>query len=533
MRVLLINPHYPISETPSPPLGLAFLAAALRQADIAVRILDYVVFPYRPQELRQELADFDPDIVGATAVSMNYYQAMDILRTVKRLNPQIFTIIGGPHVTFRAEETLGKHAELDCVVIGEGEATLVELVRTVTAKGDLNHVKGIAFRNGNAVRRTPARDPIELNRLPLPARDLLPLGRYRALGLPLTVTTSRGCPYHCIFCVGRKMGGAGVRYRHASAVGEELEALSRLGFRQVNLADDLFTANNAHCRAVCDEIVRRNLSLTWTAFARVDSITPEILCKMRTAGCTAVSFGLESANAGILKTIRKGITADQVVDAARMCRAAGIQAYGSFILGLPGESPATIQETLDFAERLQGEGLAYGFHLLAPFPGTEARKHSRAYGLRILSDDWSEYHANRSVVETKLAKKQVLDAVVIGWEERYLAYLADIQRRMRIGESSPDENMQIINLERIAIVYDLMINSAVETEGTWSLAEAPPERSPLEALSQRLTRKVKHPHEKLHDALQDAVAGGDLKFEAADGKLVWAWVNYLPLEGSR
>ena len=130
------------------------------------------------------------------------------------------------------------------------------------------------------------------------------------------------------------MVGARVRYRSAAKIVDELEYLNSLNFHQVNIADDLFTANKNHCNAVCDEIIKRGLQLKWTSFARVDTVSEDVLSKMKTAGCTAVSFGIESANPQILKTIKKGITLDQVEAAVGMCQRAGITPFASFILSV-------------------------------------------------------------------------------------------------------------------------------------------------------------------------------------------------------
>jgi len=234
MRVLLINPYYPISETPSPPLGLAYLASALTEAGDEVKILDLVVFPYSRAMLKTVLEKFKPQLAGLTAVTMTFDSAMAVTRDIKDLNPDIPTVMGGPHVTFRARETLSEHGELDVLVLGEGEQTIVDLCRTMDAGRDLNTVDGIVFRKDFEICTTASRDSIaDLDELPDPARDLLPLGRYRALGMPISLTTSRGCPFKCIFCVGRKMVGARVRYRSPVKVVDEMEYLNSLNFHQI------------------------------------------------------------------------------------------------------------------------------------------------------------------------------------------------------------------------------------------------------------------------------------------------------------
>jgi anaerobic magnesium-protoporphyrin IX monomethyl ester cyclase len=230
-----------------------------------------------------------------------------------------------------------------------------------------------------------------------------------------------------------------------------------LGFPQINIADDLFTANKRHCFDVCDEIIRRNLDLKWSSFARVDTVSVDVLKRMKEAGCTAVSFGVETGNPEILKTIKKGITIDQVVAAVEMCNEANIIPTVSFILGLPGETPETMDETIAFGEKLKNMGVLHGFHLLAPFPGTKIREESETLGIKILTDDWSQYHANRAIVETPTVSREMFDEFIIGWEKIYDEHLEEIGRRMKTGEASEEEASQIINLERTVLVYDRMM----------------------------------------------------------------------------
>ena len=172
MRVLLINPYYPISETPSPPLGLAYLAAVLAQAGVEVKILDYVIYPYRRDALESVLNEFKPQIAGTTAVSMTVDHSRQSISDVKAIDPEILTLMGGPHITFCAQETLETFSELDAVVIGEGEEMLVELLRAVESAGNLDTVSGIAYRAGSKIMITAKRKWIkDLDALPFPARS--------------------------------------------------------------------------------------------------------------------------------------------------------------------------------------------------------------------------------------------------------------------------------------------------------------------------------------------------------------------------
>jgi radical SAM superfamily enzyme YgiQ (UPF0313 family) len=528
MRFLLVNPHYPISETPSPPLGLAYLAGALEKAGIDVYILDFVVFPYSRTALESFLKNFRPTVVGVTSVTMNFKDAIRIIKDVKKFDPGILTVMGGPHVTFHGDKTLITYPELDVVVLGEGEQTVLELAEFIQNHDDLKHVKGILYRHGSEIQATPMRPYVDLDRLPIPSRHLVPLGRYRTLGMPISMTTSRGCPYQCIFCVGRKMGGARVRLRNPDQVVDELEYLNTLNFHQINIADDLFTANKNHCLAVCDEIIRRNLKIKWTSFARVDTVSPEITFKMKAAGCKAVSFGIESANPEILRKIKKGITQKQAIAAVKLCTQIGITPYASFILGLPGETPETLKETLDFSRELKEMGLASGFHLLAPFPGTEIRENSCQLGLKILTDDWSQYHANRAIVETPTVTKEMLDDIVSEWEGKYHAFLGNIRKRMNRGESTRDESWQLINLERIVLVYELMMADIIEKCGTWPETESPVSgRVVLQKLMRRIRDLKPHDEDMLSDTLHYHLEQGNLRYDQKNGQVCWKWLDYL------
>ena len=524
MKVLLVNPFYPISENPSPPLGLAFLAAAVRKAGHEACLLDLVVFPTRSELLAEMLEDFRPDIVGATAVTMSFNAAADVMTKIKRLAPQAVTVIGGPHVTFHARETLEAVPSIDFVVMGEGEAAICELAEAVARGGGYEDIAGLAFRRDGEVVFTSDRPPgLDVNQLPTPARDILPLGRYKALGLAISVTTSRGCPFGCIFCVGRKMVGAKVRYRDPVAVVDELEAVASWGFHQINLADDLFTANKKHCLAVCDEIIRRGLNFKWTSFARVDTVSLEVLERMKEAGCTAVSFGVETGNPEIMKTIRKGITLEQVVAAVEMCTKAGVLPHASFILGLPGETPETLAETVAFGEKLKTLGVSHGFHLLAPFPGTLVREKHEEYGLKILTNDWPEYHANRAIVETDTVSAAMMDGIVAEWQKAFDDYLGDLKRRLESGEATAEEAWPLINLERCVLTYDLMMDRFLEEHGCWSDDGS----DPLEILAAKVSDHSGKTRDLAIDTLRAALDKGSLRLFRQNGLVRWEWVDYL------
>jgi radical SAM superfamily enzyme YgiQ (UPF0313 family) len=527
MRVLLINPYYPISETPSPPLGLAFLAAALEAAEIEVQILDLVVYPYTKQNLQDIISDFNPHLVGATAVTMNFSHAASVLQDVKGLAPNAITVMGGPHVSFCAQNTLDANPQIDVIVMGEGEDTIVELAKSYQDRQSWDQIKGLTFRTRDGFVSTPTREPIaNIDNLPDPARHLVPLGRYRALGLPVSMTTSRGCPFKCIFCVGRKMVGGKVRYRNPSKVVDELAYLNSLDFQQINIADDLFTASKKHCLAVCDEIIQRNLEVQWTSFARVDTVSKSILERMHQAGCTAISFGVESGSTEILKCIKKGIALDQVLNAVNLCNQVGITPQASFILGLPGENEQTLQETIAFADQLKNMGVLHGYHLLAPFPGTEVRENQNQYDLQIMSHDWDDYHANRAIVQTSAIAQQRLDGIVKEWQDHFDTWLDDVKKRRDNGTASQDEAWPLTNLEHIILIYDLMMKSAIE-----NMEPVPHDANTgevaLDYLVAQIDGQIDHPKEQIRFTLQHAIQRNYLSRSQEGGQIRWEWIDYV------
>jgi len=534
MRVLLINPPYPISETPSPPLSLAVLAAALEQAGIEAAVCDYVVHPYRPVDLEAAIHRFDPQIAGITCVTMTFLDAAKIVRDLKQMAPDVLTVMGGPHVSFAAEKTLRALPALDCVAKGEGENTLVDLARAVAAGADFSHVSGLVWRRDDRIADNGfPRHRVDLRAMAPPARRHLDLGRYRALGLPVSMITSRGCPHACIFCVGRKMVGPRVRYRDPAGIVEEMGELSRYGFHQINLADDLFTADSGHCTRVCRQISKKGLCLSWTSFARVDTVTPDLAAELAAAGCHTLSFGVESADPEILKTARKGITPSQAVEAIGCCVEAGITPQVSFILGLPGETPETLKKTAAFADRLQQMGATFGFHLLAPFPGTEVAERAADYGIKILTDDWRMYHANRAVTETKAVPASMLDRIVIGWEKKFDQYLQELDTLRRSGRGPAETVWPLTRLEHTVVIHDLMMHRSIEENGAWENGCG---QVASDSALEKLAGRIAAPPSASYDAAQIArtlrycLSEGFLQMSQDDGTVRWAWVDTVAPE---
>src|SRR4030042_990791 len=305
MRTLLINPPYPFTEWPNMPLGMSYVAAVLEKNGFEVRVLALLVSQFSEEKVQRCMAEFSPEVVGITAVTMNYPASSNILKLCKRFDENVITVIGGPHVTFCAEQTLREAPWIDIVVRGQGEYTMLDIV----SGKKLPDIAGIVFRSKGDLVTTGDRPWTEnLDEIPVPARHLYPLAKYRAFNTGGSLITGRGCPFNCIFCAGHRMTGRRVRLANPKLVVDEMEAVQELGFKEIYVEDDLLTMNHPHVYAICDEIANRGLEVKWNAFSRVDTIDKDLLRRMKQVGCYGLVFGVESGNQEILDTVKKKIT---------------------------------------------------------------------------------------------------------------------------------------------------------------------------------------------------------------------------------
>ncbi|MGD0822522.1 MAG: radical SAM protein [Desulfomonilia bacterium] len=519
MRVALIATPYPLEEAPSPPLGLAYAAAACEAAGATVRIFDYIVSRYTPEKLEAMLSAFKPDVVGASSVTMIHNQAERIIKDAKRFRPSVITMMGGPHVSFDIHGTFKTCPELDLIVVGEGEQTLQELIPVLDDKKAWQGIKGIAYKDNDGVVITESRELIcDLDSLPLPARHLLPISRYQALGYPVSIITSRGCPNRCIFCLGRRMVGFKGRFRNPSLVVDEIEHILDLGFTRINVADDLFTANKARVRELCNEIKRRGVNFGWTAFARVNTVDLETLKIMRETGCDCVSFGIESGNPEMLKRIRKGITLEQARNAVRCCKEADILPHASFMVGLPGETKETLAETQLFANELD---ISYGYHFFAPFPGTTVREELENYDIEILTDDWSLYDANSPIVKTSKLNPEEMSAFVAEYDRYNENVWKETLDRHRAGTCSDHEYLLVEGHRKMNLVYRILSEDIIEE----STCESRNGSDPIMLLSVSVAHKTGTDEAFAHRIIKGFFDAGYLRYKLSESTFTYYWTH--------
>jgi len=374
-----------------PPLGLTYIASFLRENDIEVKILDLAALNLDNEEAKDKIEKLQPDIIGITSTTNTIEETYEISNLVDGIAK---IIVGGPHPTNLPERTLNECSAIDVSVVGEGEQTMLELVKN----SEWNEVKGITYRKNGKIVRTPDRTPIEnLDSLPFPARDLLPLDKYWTPGVKrypfATMITSRGCPHQCIFCTTRKIHGRRFRYRSADNVIAEIDQLvSDYKIKEINILDDNFTVIQERAEEICDKLIKRNYDLIWKlgTGVRVDRVDKELIMKMKRAGCYLLAFGIETGSQRILNNIKKGITLDQISKAIRWTKEAGMETEGFFMIGNLGENRKTIMQSIEFAKKLDMDYAQ--FQIFTPLPGTEYTDIIEKEG-RILTKSWASYNA--------------------------------------------------------------------------------------------------------------------------------------------
>jgi anaerobic magnesium-protoporphyrin IX monomethyl ester cyclase len=373
LNVVLINPPQS-TRYPQPPLGLALIAAILEKEGYPVKLLDLNALESPPEDVMGMATG--ADVVGITAMTPTIGAALNIALYLKQANRNLTIVMGGPHATLLPEETLNSSRDIDIIVRGEADETIIELLRVLEDKRPLNGIAGISFRLDDKVVHTAERKSIvDMDSLPFPAYHLLPWQKYRphpphGLAMPFAaIVTSRGCPYHCAYC-SKPVFGSRFRAQSPGRVVEEMAYLKdRFGVKEIAFYDDSFTLDKKRVHAIAEKIIDTGLKLAWTCETRVNLVDRELLRHMKQAGCYAVAYGIESASPEIIKTLQKDITLAKVEEAVRDSREVGLQVIGYFMLGSPGETPETIRRTIDFAKKLKVDFAQ--FSVTTPFPGTE------------------------------------------------------------------------------------------------------------------------------------------------------------------
>jgi len=510
------------------PMGLLYIGTVLEKEGYDVKVLDLLVSRYDQETVLKSIEKFNPQVVGITSVTMNWPDASRTLRWVKEADPTIVTVAGGPHVTFTWKEIGREESWVDYLVLGEGEKTVVELMAMLKNGKTVFPIAGLAWRDNGCLKAGPQRKfEVDVNALPKPARHLFPLSRYRAMHSSVGVTTGRGCPFSCIFCVGPKMVGHKPRLVNPTTVADQVEEAVKLGFRHINFSDDHFGMKRSHAMAVCDEIISRRIDVELSIFIRADAADRELLEKMKKAGCRGILYGAESGVQEIVNLIKKKTDLNMLKEKVKLALDIGLQVQVSFILGLPGESKETIQQTLDYAKGLDTFA---GFHILAPLPGSEICERAEELELKILHRNWALYDADHVVTETPGLSAAELENVVAN-NDAYYNYLAEIEDTgWKKGELSGRHLEQVDRKRCMVFFFELCRNGFFEKE--MCCIETPHGESPYDILVKNTAAAAKVEEDEARKWISRAMDLGDLRMVEEGAKTKFAFreeIQFPPL----
>lgn len=410
MKVLLLIPPTDLTKSygklkrfsnPQPSIGIAYIAAALREKGHHIKVVDAYVNNYTLKESIDMIEKYAPAVVGMSVLTPSADIVYEISRNIRTIFPHIKIVMGNMHASLFSEEIL-INGYADFVVHREGEIAMPELLKALENKNSFEGVKGISFKKNNVVVNNPMMPHIDdLDALPFPAWDLFPMDKYstdprtevKKSIVEMMILATRGCPNQCTFCSSRTDRSLGSQYRMRntkSVVDEMVYMNEKYGSDIFSFVDLAFPLVKKHAVGLCNEIINRGLGsrFKWVTECRVKPLDEELLMLMKKAGCVRVCFGIESGNNEIIKLLKKNFTVEDVRRTVKIAHKAGLEIDGMFMIGLPGETAETILETIDFAIELN---VRYAiFNIFVPYPGCELYDTLKAQG-KIHYTSWSDF----------------------------------------------------------------------------------------------------------------------------------------------
>ncbi|MCK5060993.1 radical SAM protein [Candidatus Parcubacteria bacterium] len=404
-----------------PQTNMAYLAAMLPD-NLSVEIIDCIAERMSWPEFLKLLNNKKPRYVVSHVITSTATNDLRVFKEAKKLGA--ITITMGPHVTELTENTLKENPDLDFIMTRECDYTFKELINALENKQtDLSDIKGLAWKQGDRIIKNENRPYIEnLDELPLPRHDLLPIEKYvfPFMASEFTfVVSGRGCPYPCAFCRQPIMWEKKVRLRSAQSIMKELRMLKKLGVNNFIFHSDTFTVNMNIVKELCEMMVDEKLNLTWACNSRVDTVDKETLKLMKKAGCWMIAYGFESGSQAILDKCEKKATVEQGKKIAQITHDIGIKVYGYFIIGLLGETKETIEKTINFAK---SNPITFAiFHVASPFPGTKFYKQVKENNW-LTNEQWeaTDQGGNSPVDYPELSGEEIMQGIKRAYRSFYL-----------------------------------------------------------------------------------------------------------------
>jgi len=410
MKIMLINPPNYSTVTlgkfknflpPLPPVGLAYLAAYVREGGHDIQVIDAFGEQLVFQEIENRIKKFQPSLIGITCMTPNAPMAQQVASEIKKAFPEITIVFGGIHPSLMPDEVL-KDPHVDYIIRKEGEISFLNLINTLESGNPLKDVKGLSWRQeGENVHNEDEKFCENIDMFPFPAWDIFPTHIYTvpvqwSYAHPvLPMLTSRGCPNRCSFCSLQTVG-PNYRGRSTENILAELEFLIKnFGVRQIMLLDAIFPINKKAAMEFLTALIQNGFhkKVCWVTETRVDYVDYEVLCKMKEANFRLVAFGIESGVQEILDNVNKNIKVPQIHKAVSLAKKAKLDIYGLYMLGLPGETIKEARETVRLAKELNTDYAK--FNITVPYPGTklfyEAIKEGTLKSL--VWSDYASYHS--------------------------------------------------------------------------------------------------------------------------------------------
>jgi anaerobic magnesium-protoporphyrin IX monomethyl ester cyclase len=426
MKVLFLNPPFlkrfsrsqrspavTKSGTLYYPMWLSYAASLADNQGYDIELIDAPADGFDLEYVINRVRDFSPGLVVVDTSTPSIYNDLKICERLKEVLPEVFILLVGTHVSALPEETLRQSDSIDAVAIGEYDYTVIEIAEVIRKKRDLGTVKGICYRNSAEVICNERRPFIEdLNEIPFVStiyKRFLKIENYfnpNALYPMVTITTSRGCPFRCTFCVyPQTLMGRRFRLRSIENVVAEMEYIVE-NFPQAKaifFEDDTLTVNKQRCIQLSEAIIEKGIKISWTANARV-GLDFETMKKMKEAGCRCLCVGFESGSQLILDNMKKNIRLEEMSQFMKNAEKAGLLIHGCFMAGLPGETKETLRETLELAKRLKPDTVQ--FYPVMIYPGTEAYDWYKERKL-IATDDFSKWLTPKGLHNTVIRTEEL------------------------------------------------------------------------------------------------------------------------------